>query len=430
MEKNASSLLFLMLSLLTVTILSSKANIISTAQPTPGIIDNELIGNSWSGKARIPEGGEIFGAEAVNGKVYAFGAYTYQGHTYNRTVYFTSGEYNPATDTWATKKVMRLPRINFATAVFENKIYVIGGQLDPYSPALDTVEVYDPLSDSWAFLASMPEPRMFMRANVVNGKIYVVGGYTNQANAALYQGLTNTTQVYDPKANVWSTAADIPDAIGIYASTVLDNKIYIFGGFGVFTTQVSMGGYWFEVLVSNRTYIYDPSTDVWTFGEPLPQSVKKAAACATTGEMAPKGIYVFGGYNDRGQNFQLTQVFNPTSNTWINGTTIPGHPLGGVAAVALNDIMYCMGGQYSTQNDDFGSSFSEPDLGAPPFDSYNYQYVPFGYGTFEPIPTVTPLVTPSQVGSGGSVLLILAVAVLVLGVLIAGLVLNRRRSQR
>jgi N-acetylneuraminic acid mutarotase len=417
MGKNAFSLLVLMLSLLAVTILSSEANVVSTAQPTSGIIDNELVGNSWIEKTSIPQGGAIYGAEAVNGKIYAFGVYTY-----NRTIYYATGEYNPATDTWTTKTPMHNPRINFATAAYENKIYVIGGEF--YSPTLETVEVYDPLTDSWAFLAPMPDPRRLMCANVVNGKIYVVGGYANQASTAPDQGLTNTTQVYDPKANVWSTAADIPDAIGRYASTVLDNKIYVSGGFDVFTTGASTGGLGVEVLVSNRTYIYDPSTDAWTFGEPLPQGVSSAAACATTGEMAPKGIYVFGGYNERDQGFRLTQVYNPLTSTWINGTTIPVGPF--PLVVALNDTMYVMGGWYSSLIADFGNPREFP----PPFDSMNFQYVPFGYGTFEPIPTVTPLVTPRHVGLGGSMLLILAVAVFVLGVLIAGLVLKRRRSQR
>jgi N-acetylneuraminic acid mutarotase len=419
MEKNASSFLVLMLSLLAVTILHSETNITSTAQPTSGIINNELVGNSWIKKANIPQGGAIYGAEAVNQKIYAFGVYTY-----NRTIYYTTGEYNPATDTWTTKTPMHNPRINFATAVYENKIYVIGGEF--YSPTLETVEVYDPLTDSWTFAAPIPEPRRLMCANVVNGKIYVVGGYTNQASTAPDQGLTNTTQVYDPKANVWSTAADIPNAIGSYASTVFDNKIYVFGGFGVFTTGASMGGLGVEVLVSNRTYIYDPPTDAWMFGEPLPQRVRGAAACATTGEVAPKGIYVFGGYNERVQSFRLTQVYDSLTSTWINGTTIPKDPFSSVVSVALNDTMYVLGGIYSTRTPDFGNPVELPP---PPFNSMNYQYVPFGYGTFEPIPTVTPLVTPNQTGLGGFLLLILAVAVLVLGVLIAGLVLKRRRNQ-
>jgi N-acetylneuraminic acid mutarotase len=424
MGKNAFTLLVLMLSLLAATILSSEANITSTAQPTSGIADNEHIGNSWIKKAGIPQGGSIYALSVIDERIYAFGGYPYDGRLYS-----ISGEYAPSTDTWTAKTPMRQPRIRFATAVYDNKIFVIGGERDAiYSPACKTVEVFDPVTDVWTYATPMPEPRSQMCANVVNGKIYVIGGTTSPTpNITLDEGITNTTMVYDPDTGTWTTEAEIPEAISNYASTVFEDRIFVFGGLGIFITPAVMNGYRVDIVPTNNTYIYDPKTNVWSLGEQLPYRLAGAVACASTGVMATKGIYIFGGaYADYGGHLELTQVYDPISNSWINGTIIP-ETQGYYRAVALDDTIYVMGGMNTNQTPWLGNPYSPP----PPLTSINYQYFPFGYGTFEPFPTLTPLVTPSQVGLGCCVLLVLAFVVLVLGVLIAGLVLRRsRRKQR
>ena len=86
-------------------------------------------------------------------------------------------EYDPATDTWTTKTPMPTPRAIFATAVYQNKIYVIGGGGDfGFEEVTGLNQVYDPSTDTWTTKTSMPTARQFLCANVVNGKIYLIGG--------------------------------------------------------------------------------------------------------------------------------------------------------------------------------------------------------------------------------------------------------------
>lgn len=408
----------------------------SIVESVQGAIDNEPTGDLWVKKTSTPEGGPIFGVAAVNGKIYAFESYMYNGARY-----MTSDEYDPATDTWTAKTPMKQPRINFATAVYENKIYVIGGQYDSYYPANKIVEVYDPAIDKWTYAAPMPEARVLMCANTVNGKIYVIGGTTSPTpNTTLDNGLTNTTQVYDPNTNTWSTANPIPDAICNYASTVFEGKIYLFGGLGIFThpfTNRVMNSTNWEILVTNNTHIYDPTTDTWSFGEQLPKRAATLVACATTGEMAPKGIYLFGGaYNTDAQPFnrfnrhlQITQVYNPTANSWINGTKIPENS-DFYRAVTLNDTMYVMWG---CNTDQIPRVIKTPDYDAPPsMTSVSYQYIPFGYGTFEPIPTATPTPpsTPTPISFDSPFLPAVAVTTALVCIAAAWLAITRIRSRR
>lgn len=62
-----------------------------------------------------------------------------------------------------------------ATAVVDNKIYVIGGF--DQTTLFNVVEEYDPATDTWRNgFAPMPTTRYGMRGIEVKGVIYVMGG--------------------------------------------------------------------------------------------------------------------------------------------------------------------------------------------------------------------------------------------------------------
>ena len=85
-------------------------------------------------------------AAVVNGKIYVI-------------VSTVNYEYDPTTNTWATKQPMPTPRADgIAVTVFQNKIYVIGGRIIG-GGTTGINEVYDPATDSWETKTSMPTPR-------------------------------------------------------------------------------------------------------------------------------------------------------------------------------------------------------------------------------------------------------------------------------
>lgn len=372
------------------------ASFLIAVQPIRAAIG--LIEDSWVKKSSMPQGGAVFGAAVVNGKIYAFGGYRYNG-----TLYSTTGEYDPATDTWTKKALMPTPRTEFATVAYENKIYLIGGMEDDAFP-LNTVEVYDPATNSWTAKASMPTSLGRMQAHLVNGKIYVIGGIFRYP---VPDGVSDATKVYDPRSDSWSSAASIPNPVYGYASAVIDDKIYVMAGC---TPSGS--------LVTNTNHIYDPLADKWTLGAPLPKAVGGASAGATTGAVAPKGIYVIGG--------GLNQVYNPETNSWINGSKVP-YEYSSVVTV-LNDTLYMMGGTYSATIPSGSGKLYPPEANPPPpFSAVNYQYVPFGYGTFNPIPTPSPSPSPTPTGLDNSSLVIAVVLVAITCALVAAIVIKRRK---
>ena len=90
--------------------------------------------------------------------------------------------YDPATNQWTPKTPLELARHSVATAVLENKLYVMGGHRTRNNlfELLDITIVYDPVTDLWTRRASLPSPRASMAGTTVlrSGKprIEVVGG--------------------------------------------------------------------------------------------------------------------------------------------------------------------------------------------------------------------------------------------------------------
>jgi N-acetylneuraminic acid mutarotase len=207
----------------------------------------------------------------------------------------------------------------------------------------------------------MPTLRTQFEANVVNGKIYVMGGHIGDEGSA-----TTVNEVYDPANNSWTTKAAMPIGVYSYASAVVDNKIYFMGGAGPDTP--------------NLNQIYDAESDTWSFGTPVPTPVSNAAAGATSGERAPKRIYVIGGRADYGgEGISLNQVYNPQNDSWAVGEPMPTARFELRMAV-LNDQLYVVGGLPSFTYSTYCREFE--------------QYTPFGYGT--PEPSASPQPQPSE----------------------------------
>jgi N-acetylneuraminic acid mutarotase len=319
--------------------------------------------NSWITRPPMPKGEESLTSAVVNGKIYAIG------------VDGTNQEYNPATLTWTTKMPMPTPMYGFGIAVYQNKIYVIGQSYN---------EVYDVATDAWTSKTPMPSWRVHVGANVVNDKIYLIGGISD----AELGTISNLNEVYDPATDTWTTKEPLPTPVSHYASAVVDNKIYIIGGSGEPPN-----------VINGQVQIYDPETDSWTFGKPMPTPVSSASAGATTGIFAPKRIYVIGGLQNS-NGLSLNQVYDPQSDSWTLGASMPTARYG-LAVAVVNDTLYALGGVLLPPY-----AFPKVPLAT------NEVFLPFGYEgplppywspppSPSPSPTTSPTPSPSTTPTPG-----------------------------
>ena len=57
-----------------------------------------------------------------------------------------------------------------------------------------------------------------------DGKVYVFGGWDGR-------GYVNTTFIYDPKTDRWTTGAPLPVGRGFAGAATLNDAIYVVGGY-------------------------------------------------------------------------------------------------------------------------------------------------------------------------------------------------------
>jgi N-acetylneuraminic acid mutarotase len=288
----------------------------------------------WETMEPMPTARSGLGVAVVDGKIYAIGGY-------NGSYLAVNEMYDPLTNKWITKTSMPTARSGFGIAVIQNKIYVIGGVTRPSdaesSGKTGVNEVYDPSSDTWETKTSMPTPRSSLSASVSNNKIYLIGGsaYTNQSSP--FYNSVSVNEVYDPETDTWTTKTRMPGSVHDYASAVVENKIYLISG-----VHQTAGPFYPNLLADNR--IYDSETDTWTYAKRISTVVVSGAGGSTTGLLAPKRIYVIGGWNGleiHGSN--LTQIYDPEKDEWTQGTPMPT-PRYGMGIAAVNDILYVIGG--------------------------------------------------------------------------------------
>jgi len=332
--------------LLVLVFLTSSCMVVKSAFSSADIAED-----SWASKARMHQERTGLGVAAMGGKIYAIGGITIRQYMPNIAGFVVLGfryledlgtlvgeneEYDPDTNNWTTRTSMPTPRILFATAVYQNKIYSIGGKTNAGYTAV--IEVYDPATDTWETKTPMPTARSQVYAGVVNGKIYLMGGVPNG----------NLNEVYDPETDSWTTKASLPFETWGPAGAVVEDKIYIVG--------------------SSRLQIYDSETDEWSQGA-SPLVGGGYGAVVTTGFLAPKRIYVIYQSDSKPNN----GIYNPENDSWTVGADFPASRFNfGVAIV--NDMVYAIGGHTY----DIGRNGYVESVAA------NEQYTPFGYGTIPP----------------------------------------------
>jgi N-acetylneuraminic acid mutarotase len=346
--------------------------------------------NTWVEKAPMPTARADLGVAVVDGKIYAVGGsvLVYQDalRTESKDV-GTNEVYDPATNTWTAKKPMLIPSSGFVTAVYDGKIYCIGGGVTQFYNVSKNNwdvkiskgfnQVYNPATDTWESKTDMPIPEIGSQVNVVNGKIYLFGGYPNRT----------LNQVYDPVTDNWTIRAPIPK--GLYGiSSIYAGKIYVIGSY-------AEGGYFDsnDHYVPSRetpmTQIYDPESDVWSLKEENGVlSSWKPFAATTTGMMAPERIYIF--YNPiyaHNNKLYENQVYDPATSSWVSGAGIPTQR-NSFAVAVVDDLIYVIGGITITFPVPTGKT--NPTSITTMFSTVE-QYTPFGYGTVPPqVSVVSP----------------------------------------
>jgi hypothetical protein len=288
--------------------------------------------SSWKNRAPMYQARAYSGVAEINGTIYAIGGdkgvivELLPSVDLSFNFVNTNEQYDPMYDNWAIKTPMPSYRALLGTAVYQNKIYCLGGY-EGTGKITGLNQVYDPTENTWKTKSPIPIPMYGVQANIIYDQIYVNG--INSRNV----------YAYSPREDNWTLKTTAPYAIVGRVSAVSENKLYLLG----VTTNSS------EVASEFCIQTYDIIADTWVIASIPKQTVDSLplstyyssiglSGGATTGSNSI--MYLFGPNE--------TIIFDPSSNTWNTDQPIPSYRI--CASTAnINGSLYVIGGRQNQQ---------------------------------------------------------------------------------
>jgi N-acetylneuraminic acid mutarotase/prenyltransferase beta subunit len=253
----------------------------------------------------------------------------------NNTLVKTINFYGDLTGIWQPQQSIPDPGIVGGEAIplANGKVLLVGGvNINDYTPA--NLLLYDSKTDSWEVKSSLPIKRLSPAVALgPNGQIYVMGGRFDSSGIPYP---SNTVQIYDPLTETWTMGPPLPTPIYGGKAELFDGKIYVFG-------DLNTAGGW-RILE-----IYDPQTQNWqTFPTPVNQTDFDTVVFKNK-------IYLFGGEIWSKGLSSAVFAYDPQTNTWENKAPMPVARERASAVVGSDGLIYLIGGRGTAYSSSYSS---------------------------------------------------------------------------
>lgn len=238
----------------------------------------------------------------------------------------TADLFDPATVAFLPGPSLAHPRNGAASVLLEDeRVLVTGGD-----ESSATAELFDASSPAWTETGPMVSARSLHTATrLPDGRVLVAGG-TLEGDPLL---ATSSTEIYDPVADQWASAAAMSDArLGHTATLLKDGRVLVVGGSGHRDIQ-SLG----ELATAE---VYDPATGAWMAVAPM-----SVARAFHTANALPNGaVLVAGGADATSSVLRSTELFDPDLAAWVNvGPMTHGRVLHVSASLAQGAVLVAGG---------------------------------------------------------------------------------------
>lgn len=195
-----------------------------------------------------------------------------------------------------------------------------------YSSLLGIVESIDPVTLSQRFLANSLFPRANHAAVWLDGKLWLLGGRTRLGTK---NRLLSETERIDLETQAIWRGPDLPIPLIHLSAVVFQKRLFVFGGI----TRLPESG---KATASARVFECAPPYTQW---QERSSMLAPLGNCTTV--VSNKKIYVIGGY-DRSKALALTQVFDPSKNTFSLAAPSP-RPLSAHGTAAMGNTLVSFG---------------------------------------------------------------------------------------
>ena len=241
--------------------------------------------------------------------------------------------------TWSPLASMSEARSDDETAVLPNGNVMVlgGGYFGPNNdPVLtDTGEIYNPVTNAWTAMAPYP------------GQLHFGSGPTVMLpNGDVLAGRTDgSTYIYDPPTNTWLTAGESYNAAtGTWSPAPALTKPDLDESADENWTQLANGNIMSVDVWNNvgQVEIFNTTTMSWSLAGPNTVPAGLVGNFPGPATLLPSGqVFQLGGTNSR------TGLYNPSTNTWTTGPTIPGGLQTQQSSAAMmpnGDVLFDAGG--------------------------------------------------------------------------------------
>jgi N-acetylneuraminic acid mutarotase len=325
---------------------------------------------TWTALPALPKARSELGAAVANGRLVALGGVS------SGQVLRSVSTFDPMTKTWSGLPDMATARHGMAVAAVKRSVYAIGGSTAiGDQQAITSAEVLElparktQPAPPWRSLPDAPTGRLMMASAVLNNKIWIIGGLRN--GVAL-----QTVESYEPRTGIWAPGPALPVPLHHAAAVAYRGEVVVLGGT---TDNIADGsnqvfalrsGNWVElptlrhgraapaaavvgdklVVVGGQngnqlvgqTEIFDGTS--WKDAADLPTPREHLAAVSD-------GTYVYalgGRLLSADQNSSAVERFDVGSGTWTKLVGMPT-PRGSYGAAYIDGRILAVGGEEPTR---------------------------------------------------------------------------------
>ncbi len=226
----------------------------------------------------------------------------YNSQAWEKLTPSASGSYTNGT--WSTLASMSTERVYTETSMVlpDGRFLYVGGKYSGPSYTqnyINTGEIYNPVTDTWSNIAPFPESTFGNTPGVLLSDGTVLAGSKIGPN----------TYIYHPTTDTWTLGLTKPDGDPSWG----ESWIKLPGG-GILSVDS-----WNNAGDVER---FDPTTMTWSDAGTLPAAMQGPGTTFGPDMQLPDGrIFVtYGGYASQGN----TALYDPATNTWSDGPTVPG----------------------------------------------------------------------------------------------------------
>ena len=262
----------------------------------------------WRVATRMPVSNHDLTAAVIDGRVYVAGGVTSDfGFPSTSHAFDEIWELNPAGWNWRTVARFSRPRIYCATATFDGRVWVLGGDVlheDGKRRPSTLAETYDPRTGTLARAPDLPVALQAPLALAAGGRLWVFGSRDRIERGQMAS--------IGPGETAWRVEPEALPQMWALAGATLNDQLYV-------------------CVPNTGLAVFDPRTKQWRV-IPGPAQPRSSQVAAWRGE-----LWIIGGCDIA--DWSETRIYNPTQRTWRTGPSLPEPMAWGAAAVVADQLV-------------------------------------------------------------------------------------------